>query len=231
MKFIHTLLFVASLGGVASAASPIIVQTSTVAAYPAGDPTIFTFNKFNPALGTLTSVTVGFSFDASGGSLQVDNDGLSGATVTFGREVKGKLTSADVTVGNNTTYRSAITEFDHFVAADDGDRIFPLPEVFDVGGTDYYSYAPGDELGTNNSANISSELWAAYTGTGTYNVNFVSLQSFYYTGIGALQIQSTAASIAPTVTVTYNYIAAVPEPASTLLGGIGLLALLRRRRA
>jgi uncharacterized protein (TIGR03382 family) len=49
------------------------------------------------------------------------------------------------------------------------------------------------------------------------------------TGVSGLQQSFTVSNISGAVVVTYTY-TAIPEPSAALLGGLGFLALLRRRR-
>lgn len=224
MKFVPTLLLLASLGGVASAASPI-VQTQSAAAFTASGTVPFNFNKFDTMGGTLTltSVTLSFSFDKTGGSYTADNDSEVAGSITFNHELKGRLISTDVSVGTTGTYISALSEGTYELAANDGDNIL----TYDTGGSDFQLFEPASILATGHTATISPVSWAAYSGAGTFEVSFQASQSFGVDGLGGLQSLTTASQATPTVTVTYNY---VPEPASALLGGLGLLTLLRRRR-
>lgn len=186
------------------------------------------FNQFD-TLGntrTLTGVTISFYFDTTGGSFAVDNDSEEVGFVSFSREIMGKLTSSSVEVGTAGTYFSAQSGFTSAIGADDGDP----QDQFDVGGPDYVQYIPENITGTGNAAAISSGFWGGYTGSGSFNVSFLSSQSFSVSGIGGLQSLSIASKISPTVAVTYTYSVTVPEPTTALLGGIGLLSLMRRRR-
>ncbi len=225
MKPLLTLTLSASLIGVCHGAT--IVQTKVITPYTASGTVSSTFDKFDTQGGnrTLTGVTISFSFDKLGGSYAVDNDSQDSGEITFYHELKGRLSSPNVMVGTTATYVSAISEFTTFVGADDGDP----QSQFNVGGPDYVLYSPANILGTSSSATIASGNWAAYTGTGTFIVNFQALQTFAVDGVGGLQSQTIASQVAPTVQVTYTY-TAIPEFTSALLGGIGFLTLFRRRR-
>lgn len=226
MKIIHTLLIITAAGGVASAATT--VQTRTITPFTAGGTESVTFNQFDTLAGTriLNSVTLGFSFDKLGGSYAVDNDSVDSGTIIFTHELRGRLSSADVNVGTTGTFLSATSQFQSFVGADNGDP----QDQFNVGGPDYVNYDPTDILGTGHNAAIAQSSWAAYTGTGTFAITFEATQMFGVSGVGGLQSQTIASTVAPDMTVTYNYTNVVPEPSSALLGALGSLALLRRRR-
>ena len=71
----------------------------------------------------------------------------------------------------------------------------------------------------SNDDGVGNTPYVAATNTGTD----ASL-------IGAVGLRQGTASSAPTVTID-NLVVSIPEPASALLGSIGLLGLLRRRRS
>ncbi len=206
-----------------------LTQSLTLPTYTASGTSTAAFQQFDTLGGTraLTGVTVSFSFDKTGGEYQVDNDSPVGGAITFYHELRGRLESTDVNIGANGTYRSALSEFDTAVGPNNGD-----PEgQFDAepGGTDYYIFHPTPILGTGNSSAISSTYWAAYTGTGTFDITFRASQIFGVDGIGGLQSQTIASMVTPTITVTYDY-AMVPEPVSASLLGIAGIAFAARRR-
>ena len=64
-------------------------------------------------------------------------------------------------------------------------------------------------------------------GTGTYTINANGLQGVDASAFGGAAATFTPALVTGDVTITYNF---VPEPGAALLGGLGFLALLRRRR-
>lgn len=226
MKLFPSLFALATVGGVASAAT--ITQTRVISPFTAGGTEIVIFNQFDPMGGTrqLDSVTLGFSFDKLGGSYAVDNDSNDSGTIVFTHELRGRLSSSDISVGSAGTYLSSLSELESPVGADDGDP----QDQFDVGGPDYVTYDPADVRGTNHSAAIAASAWGAYTGTGTFSIRFEASQLFGVNGVGGLQSQTIASTVAPDITVTYNYSNVVPEPSSALLGALGSLVLLRRRR-
>jgi hypothetical protein len=226
MKLVPTLLLITAMTGVASAAS--IVQTNTITPYTAGGTRTATFDQFDTLGGTrvLTGITVEFSFDKVGGSYSIDNDSTESGAVVFNHLLRGRLTSSDVSVGTNGTFVDALSEFETTVGADDLDE----QNVFNTGGPDYILYAPTDIFGIGNSSSITSPNWAAYTGTGNFDINFVASQLFSVDGVGGLQSLTIASTVAPTVIVTYNYTTVVPEPTSILMGSLGALVLLGRKR-
>lgn len=214
---------------VSHASAQTIVQTQTIPTYTASGSHGVVFDKFDTMGGTriLNGVTVSFSFDKTGGSYAVDNDSAQSGNITFYHEIKARLTSTDVSLGTASTYLSALSEFTTFVGADDGD---PQAE-FNAGGSDYVLYTPASLLDNSHTANIAANQWAAYTGLNTFLITFQALQTFSVDGVGGLQSQTISSQVDSFVTVTYSYTTTVvPEPQTALLGSLGALALLRRRR-
>ena len=232
VKSLPVLLCSVVLTGLAPAAVLLDSQSQTITTYTASGTRSLTFNQFDTLGGTrvLTGVTVAYYFDKTGGSYAVDNDSLDTGLITFSHELKGRLTSAEVAMGGAGTYIAALSEFTTVnpIAANTGD-----PEAqFDIGGPDYVLFQPADILATGQTAAIGAAFWGPYTGSGTFVINFQALQSFVVDGVGGLQSQTIASQVSPTVQVIYSYepAAVIPEPASTVLIGLGMLGLMARRR-
>jgi hypothetical protein len=230
MKFIHSLLFITSLGGVASAAT--IVQTASYSFVPNGSQTL-TFNKFNTALGTLTSVTVSVVLNKTGGSFQIDNDSATAGTIDLTHSVTGSLSSTVsllntslVAIGTSGSLTASSSLTGQSIAATTGDSVSTFNST---GLGDNVVFNP-ENSSDSDTGTIFSFVQAQYEGTGTYTTTVNALQTVGVTGVSGLQQAFTVSSVSGDVVVTYNYTAVVPEPASALLGGLGFLAILRRRR-
>lgn len=222
-NFVTTWLITAT---VASAAT--IMQTENFGYVPADSATL-TFNQFDPALGTLTDITIVTDITKSGGSLFVDNESATAASGGISQSVTIDLTSADVSlvdvslspIGNNVT---AVSTYIANVAADDGDG----PGV-QTTGADYDGSAFGD-IGASDSGSVTPLVFSDYSGLGTFDINAVGAQGFDSSAIGGAAAAIDPASVSGTVTITYVY-TPVPEPTSSLLAVLACgLGLLRRRR-
>jgi hypothetical protein len=229
-----------ALAAVASFAAPTlnaatIVHTKYFDFIPDASQ-ILTFDKFNTNDGTLTAITITTYVTKLNGSLYVDNDAATGASGAITQTVTINLTSANALVdaglnpiGSNI---QAISSYTATVGADDGDTdlILNNNDGYQSGGTDSdgTSFA---SVSTSESKNLSNLAWGQYStaGYGTYTITASGIQSLNTSAISGAAGAFTPASASGYVQVTYTYLA-IPEPSAALLGGLGLLALLRRRR-
>ncbi len=226
MKIIHAFLFATSLGGIASAAT--IVQTGNYSFTPTGNQTL-TFNKFDTMGGTRTllNVTITTSVTKSGGSLYVDNDSASPASGSISQSVTINLSAtgasllneaSDGLVGSNVTANSF---YSVSLSADDGDGAGYQAGGTDWGGTEF------SDVTTSQSETAGST--ASFVGSGTtFTIKASGTQATDTAAVSGVAGAFSPAVASGFVTVTYTY--SVPEPAAALLGGLGLLTLLRRRR-
>lgn len=224
-----------SLIGISSAST--IVQTESFSFVPNGSRTL-TFDKFDTTLGSLTSVTVSVDMNKSGGRFEVDNDSDTAGTIDLTHVVIGQLSSSDVSlrntaggihfVGETGTVTASSSLLNQAVGVSSGDSTSAFNATGDA---DYVIFEPTD-VNVGNFGTIRSSDQADYTSLGpsTFDIQFGATQSVNAAGLSGLQQAFTVSNVFGSVTVTYNYIQAVPEPASSLLGGLGLLLALRRRR-
>lgn len=223
MKALHTLTLAASLVGVCSAAT--IVQTQNFSFVPAGTAPL-TFNQFDTSLGTLTSITITTNVVKTGGSLFVDNESATAASGNINQSVTINLTSSvglvDSTFSPIGTGVTATSTYAASVGGDDGDG----PSV-QTTGPDYDGTSFGP-VSTSQTKDVNTAAFGGYQGVGTYVINAGGVQGFDTSAIGGAAVAIDPATVSGDVTITYTY--TVPEPSSALLGGIGCLALLRRRR-
>lgn len=232
MKPLLAVTLFAALAGIGSAAT--LVQTESFAFVPNGNQTL-TFNKFDTSLGTLNSVTVTVVLNKTGGRFEVDNDSENGGTLNLTHSVVGSLTASGVallrddfsSIGATGTLTASNTLSDQSVSATTGDST----TTFNATGLgDYVLFEPGN-ASDSDTGSIGSAFISSYAGSGTFTTTVNASQTVDVTGLGGLQQAFTVSSVSGDVTVTYNFTpTAVPEPTSALLGGIGFLLLLRRRR-
>ncbi len=224
MKAFHTLTLAASLASVCSGAT--IVQTQNFSFVPSGTAPL-TFNQFDTALGTLTSITITTNVTKTGGSLFVDNESATPASGNISQSVTINLTSSvglvDASFAPIGTGVSATSSYSANVDADDGDGAGVQSTGPDYDGT---SFGP---TSTSQTKDVNSAAFGGYQGTGTYVIDAGGDQGFNTSAIGGAAVAIDPASVSGDVTITYTF-TAIPEPGSALLGGIGCLALLRRRR-
>lgn len=231
-KIAYPLLLSAVLIGAAPAAT--LIQTQSFAFLPDGSQDL-TYNKFDTSLGTLTSVSVTISLTKTGGQFEVDNDSTESGFITLHHNVVGSLSVVsggvslvrdDLTsIGASGTLTASSSMSPQEVTGTSGDDT----DTFDATGlSDYVRFNPLHASATD-SGTIASLAQAAFQGPGTFVLGANALQSVNVTGLGGLQQAITVSDVSGEVTVTYHY-DAIPEPASALLGGLGFLALLRRRR-
>jgi hypothetical protein len=232
MKALNTIALAASLVGVSSGAT--LIQTQNYAFVPNGSQTV-TFNKFDTSLGTLTGVNVSITLNKSGGSFQVDNDSASAGTIDLTHQVKGSLSTSlgatallntgFATIGTNTVLVATSTLSSVSISGTTGDAT----NAFNATGLgDFVSFNP-TPVGASDSGDINNFFIGLYQGAGTFTDTVTADQIVSATGVSGLQQSFTVSNISGAVVVTYTY-TAIPEPASALLGGLGLLGLVVRRR-
>jgi hypothetical protein len=225
MKYLQFIPLMASLTGFCSAAT--IVQTKGFSFVPDGSAPL-TFDQFNSALGTLTSITITTNVTKTGGSLFVDNESATAASGNISQSVTINLTSGSVGLVDASfspigTGVAATSTYAASVGADDGDGAGVQSTGPDYDGA---TFGP---VSNSQTKDVNAGAFGGYLGTGTFVINAGGVQGFNTSAIGGAAVAIDPATASGDVTITYTY-TAVPEPASILLGGIGLLALLRRRR-
>ncbi|QJE94270.1 PEP-CTERM sorting domain-containing protein [Luteolibacter luteus] len=234
---VSTLTLLAVAGAKAQAAY-VLSQTENFGFLPNGSQQV-TFDKFDDQGGTrvLQSVEVTLEFTKTGGSLAVDNDSASAGTIGLQHTINGSLTVVsggisllDLAFNPIGATLNATSSLDGLgIGATSGD---PTTEFNNTGQSDYYIFAPSN-LTVSASGTINSLFNGGYVAAGgnnTFVLNFGALQTTGATGMGGLQQAYVVSDVQGFVTVKYNY-DVVPEPSAAMLGLIGTIGLVVRRRS
>lgn len=191
-----------------------------------------TFNKFNGNVADLVSVKVELFIQATGGTLQLDNDGSTNASGSGFIKTVGTVTSTQVNLINlGFAPLTASTQVDDNFAAnldpDDGGEPGTQPALDNEPGDPDYAQFFGTG-GTDLASDfVNPVVFAGYVGAGTYIIN-ADIDS----DLGSLLGGAVAFGGAPYVVngyvkVTYHYL---PAPGAAALVGLGGLLVARRRR-
>ena len=187
-------------------------------AVPVAPAVLANLPQFDPALGTLTQVTLTLDADAFAGSIDWDNEAAIPTDVTLGigAQVTAVGLAGITAIAVPLQLGSAIG-----VAADnDG--------APDFVGTDSFSVIGG--IGNDVDADTLVAGLGPYIGIGTFGVTVSAVvQNFLSTTGGFGPIQQTPGSTDGLVTVTYEY-TPIPEPGTGLLVMAGMLGLAIGRR-
>lgn len=224
MKKIIAALATASLfGAIGSAQAEVISFTATKATATTAWNDVLSFGKFNSNLGTLNSITfeLGGTVSGSGRAESLD---ASASVVTLSLSSILTLTRPD---GSTIVITNPVFSQNNSLSAFDGS--------IDFAGSSGASTGQVSSSHTESFASSSANDFALFSqaGGGTISLNLGATGQSNGSGAGNL-ITQFATSAAGQVKVSYDYTAApVPEPETyaMLIGGLGLLGLVRRRSA
>lgn len=224
MKKIIIALATAGLFGATGAAQANVISfTADKAETLTAWNDVLSFGKFNSNLGTLNSIT----FELSGtvtGSGKAESLDASPSTVTLSLSSLLKLTRPD---GSTIVVTNPVFSNAYNLAAFDG--------AIDFAGTSGVKTGPVSSSHTEIVTSSSSSDFALFSQAGGGTINLALGATGLSSGSGAGNLLSQFnTSAAGSVKVTYDYTAApVPEPETyaMLIGGLGLLGLVRRRAA
>lgn len=196
-------------------------------------PTTWSFNKINldPSC-TLNWVKVIMTLNVNGGQYVLDNDAPTAAAGSFNFGGQSVISSSTVNMldsGFNPVVGIAAAGYSSAfsLAANVGDGSGDYSPL----GPDGMVYVGGPQTSVK-SGFIDSSFFSQYKGVGTYNVTVDATQWANYSGASGIEVAITPVTANGSLEIIYDY-TCVPEPASilSLLGGIGMLGLFRRRRS
>jgi hypothetical protein len=227
----HTILALAALSAPAFGAT--IVQTQNFSFVPDGSA-VLTFDQFDTlgGLRDLDLVTISITLTKLDGALFVDNDSVNPASGNITQTVTISLSAAFGIVDNSFqpigSGVQAVSTYFADLGGDDGDTDtivgnndgFQNDGGVDVDGTNF-----GPETTTVGATTVNSATYGNYIGTGTFDITINGLQGTSTASVGGAAFSGEPATATGSVTITY-----VPEPSIAILGGLGILGILRRRR-
>jgi len=219
MKLIAPLLIGAALITGASAAT--VVQDVTHTVTSAG--TQYSFAKFDQRKGTLNSITFTIVSSDDSGSFSVTNNAASAAKVKS--PVDNFTVYDDLTTGTDLVYSTGyIGLVTTPSTAGTGDSLAS-------GATKTYTLTDKSLIGgIAQDLDLTSVLASYQSATGAGSVSFTASNAANATVTGGnFSLNADTVANSTTLRMTYTY-TAVPEPSVAVLGGLGALALLRRRR-
>ena len=188
-------------------------------------------SQFNPSLGTLTSVTFGFKNTMA---TQISLGNLSSSsTNSLTGTVNGSFTFKDS--GSNTLLSSSLMA--QAGSGINGQGAFAIRPSGTVG--NYFAapyggvFSPTVVDASTVTNSLSSSLFAPYKGTGSLNYTYGATALGVTTGPNGVSpanyIDSYTTNASATGYVIYTYTPA-PEPGSIAAIGLGLVAVVRRRK-
>lgn len=193
-----------------------MTQTFTQSVASNSLTTTFVYEQFNPSLGTLIGISLSIQESNDSGSFNViASTNLRVRNPTDFITLTDNQGSGGGYIGSSTALVTTpgTTSIGHQILA---------------GGNQTYALTEKSLIASTPVTKDLSGFLATYTGTGTVSFGAKITPQIQVTGgAGTQNLENW--SNATKIALVYTY--AVPEPSSALLGGLGVLALLRRRRA
>ncbi|MCD4830796.1 MAG: PEP-CTERM sorting domain-containing protein [Anaerohalosphaeraceae bacterium] len=219
-----------------AAAAANAVQITQVQTY-GGEPLfseVLTFEQFDDNGGayTLNSIQIKLTLNANGGQFIFDNDGPEPVAGNWEFGAKGIIHSTDVTLLNSasvpvTAMAEALHTGTFALAANTGDT----EHDYDPSAPDGMQYDAGFVSDTQADF-VGSASWTTGTngflGIGSYDIN-LDVFSWLDCSAGSISFTFTPVLADGDVTIVYDY--TVPEPATMVLLGLGIVFLRKKKIA
>jgi hypothetical protein len=219
MKFLAPLLALTALASTANAAVTYYdTRTYYSNTIDVGSPFVNIFNvaKFNIPQAVLTGVTVKVFQSTMTGSITVTNyDALAAQVDLF----NSSFTAKQFTSGLG--YSQTTVSINNVVTTPDWNNTTLAQNV-----AQNFNIASGQNFVVADQ-NIASGFWGAYTGNGNVTFSARNGQTVTTTG-SSYNVTSADAKTTTQFAIVYSF--SIPEPSTTLLGGLAGLLLFRRRR-
>ena len=178
---------------------------------------LFDVAKFNIPEAVLTGVTVKVVQSTMKGSITISNTGDVAAGI---EAFESDFTARQFTTGLGYSLVTVnISDVETTPAWDSLTNIQPgVSQTLDIASGQNFVVA---------DQNIASGFWGAYTGSGNVTFSARDIQTITTTGDSFGQ-NAANAKVTTQFAIVYSF--SIPEPSTTLLGGLAGLLLFRRRR-
>jgi len=215
-------------------------QSTVITQSQSFGPNVLSFNDtlnfaaYSGSASDIFSVEWNYELNVDGGQLIIDNDGNTAATVnaSFGADLTvggGSLTLLDSAFSPIFLNASTAANQAFNLGPNSGDAI----SDFDPTGPDGATLTVQNATSTGGGF-INSTFFSQYA-NGAINIDVLADTLSDIGSVGGVELASTPPTANGTITLKITLDDSqvppvVPEPSSALLGGLGLLALARRKR-
>ena len=229
MKILLASIFLVALG--LSYSSAALITQTDIQSVDTQNGATFTFNKFNPSLGSLTAIDLVINSSTPAGSTSVTNN-HSSSNVTI-RYIRSSFEMIDdVSLGYAGYQGSNVNLYTNPLAR------LPTNFVLAPLSSQVFTVNPSQSLigGSAITESISSSSFNSYLGAGTVSFNAVAQVTLNTLG-SSYSVDSSLYDPVTSVSLNYTYTPTAPVPeasqvAASLLGlSFAVIYLVNRRRS